>query len=71
MKDGWHTILGREVLVENGYVVRGVKRSTTGVGKVPAYVYWWYPKMKVWNSVKKVTPAAFRAGVTRGTYDLF
>ena len=37
VKDGWHTIRGCEVYVEDGYIIRGIKEDSNG-GRVTAYV---------------------------------
>ena len=36
--DGWYTVKGQGVLVENGYVLRGTKRDCNG-SEVTAYIY--------------------------------
>lgn len=61
IKDGWHTIAGFSVYVEDGHITRAMKDSDT----LPASVYRW--KNDGWTIEYKITPAAFRAGVKRGT----
>lgn len=38
-EDGWHTIRGERVLVEDGRIIRGIKNSPSGFGLVPSYPY--------------------------------
>lgn len=66
MKDGWHTIAGYSVFVEGGMIVRGMKNSDT----LPAYVYRWSKSLNCWTKEESITPAAFRAGLKRGTIAL-
>ena len=66
MKDGWHTIMGYDVYVEDGKVLRGTKDK----GQLPAYVYR-ACKRGGWELEYAVTVAAFRAGVRRGTIRMF
>lgn len=58
MKDGWHTVKGYEVYVEDGKILRGVKNDTNG-SRVPAYPYKWESTNNAWC---KGTPtvSAFR-----------
>ena len=62
IRDGWHTIKGQRVYVEDGYILRGVKPSYTGIGYETAYPYWWYEKLRIWNRVEKVKVSTFRNG---------
>lgn len=67
IKDGWHDIMGYEVYVEDGKVIRGMKQSYTGLGKVSCYVFR-ASRYGGWDrEYTGVTVAAFRAGVRRGT----
>lgn len=74
MKDGWHTISGYEVYVEDGYILRGIKYDQNG-GALPAFVYR-RDRTKAgiqvngWTSEDKISPEAFRAGVRRDTIRL-
>lgn len=63
MKDGWHVIAGKDVYVENGYIIRATKNN----GQESAGVYRYISRLRVWCKEDKITPAAFRAGVNRGT----
>ena len=71
MKDGWHTISGYEVYVEDGYILRGINRDQNG-GMLPAFVYR-QDRTKSgrecdrWTLEEKITPDAFRSGVRRWT----
>lgn len=38
-EDGWHKVLGREVYVEDGVVIRGIKDDPRSTGQIPAYPY--------------------------------
>lgn len=66
IKDGWHTIAGESVYVENGRIVRGTKNNDT----LPAYVYRWDRGAGCWIKKGSISPAAFRAGIKRGTIQL-
>ena len=66
--DGWHTICGYRVLVEDGKVIRGMKEDYNG-SLVPAYVY--RAVSDGWTSASGLSVAAFRARVYRGTVELF
>ena len=63
MKDGWHVVAGCDVYVEGGYIVRATKNN----GRQSASVYRHYSRPGTWYKEYKITPAAFRAGVKRGT----
>ena len=63
IKDGWHTVAGCSVYVEDGYIKRATKSGDT----LPAGVYRWSKFNNAWMKEDKITPAAFRAGVKRGT----
>ena len=68
-EDGWHRIAGYNVLVENGKIIRG----TLGEGTSNYRAAWPYrldTKNLCWNNCAGITPAAFRAGVKRGTVTL-
>ena len=63
MKDGWHVLQGCDVYVRNGKIVRGTKDNHT----LPAFVYRWDRKYNAWLRECRITPAAFVAGIKRGT----
>lgn len=63
MKDGWHVVAGCDVYTEDGYIVRATKNN----GQQSASVYRHDGKTGEWYKEHKITPAAFRAGVKRGT----
>lgn len=67
IKDGWHTICGYEVYVEDGYILRGV--SSTDWRQVPTHVYR-ACKPSGWSSTGPITVDAFRSGVRRGTISM-
>ena len=62
VNDGWHIIKGYTVYVEDGYILRGVKRSYTGLGEVTTYPYWYDNKHGFWTGVTKVKVDTFRKG---------
>lgn len=65
-RDGWHTISGYMVYVENGYIVRGLshnRQETTYVYRVS--------KHSGWDADDRITIDAFRAGIKRGTIRMF
>lgn len=63
MKDGWHVIAGHDVFVEDGYIVRAMKNGK----QQSASVYRHHSRPGTWYKEDRITPAAFRAGVNRGT----
>lgn len=63
MKDGWHTIAGFNVYVEDGKIRRGTVGE--GTDYRTAWPYRW--NGAGWTNCAGITPAAFRAGVRRGT----
>lgn len=63
----WKTICGYSVYVEGGKIVRAMKDNDT----LPAAVYKWNSKTRVWDNVTPCTVSAFRSGIYRGTYGVF
>ena len=63
MKDGWHTILGYDVYVENNKVMRG----TLGEGSTyrTAYPYKWDKTHRCWIKSAGICVNSFRNGVKR------
>lgn len=63
MKDGWHTILGYDVYVENNRILRG----TLGEGFTcrTAYPYKWNKTYRCWIKNTGVSINSFRNGVKR------
>ncbi len=66
MKDGYHKICGYDVYVENDKVIRGTKANVT----LPAYVYR-SCKTGGWDREYNISVSAFRAGIRRGTINMF
>lgn len=65
--DGWHTIGGYDVRVEDGYVMNAVK--TVNGGEVPAAPYCYVPKYHCWVDVYgQVKAETFRRGMYEGRY---
>lgn len=65
--DGWHTLGGEEVYIEDGKIQRAVKLDSNG-SYVPAQVYRWLGNpYNCWSSDTSLTPAAFLSGLRRGT----
>lgn len=62
VKDGWHTIAGCDVYIENGYIIRGTKND----GQLPAYPYR-AAKGGGWDLDQYMTPETFRRKVKDGT----
>ena len=62
MKNGWHIIAGSNVYVENGFVVRGLSKDSLE----PLFIYR-ISRRGGYDMEYKITPAAFRAGMKRGT----
>ena len=65
MKDGWKIVNGWQVYVEDGYVLRGIEEDWQGYRSVIPYRY--NRKLRCWTSTGKITPAALRAGLNRGS----
>lgn len=60
----WKNILGYDVFVEEGKIIRAMKNRCT----LPASVYKWYPKLNCWVNICPCSVAAFRSGIRRGSY---
>lgn len=65
MKNGWHVIRGRDVYVEDGKVLRGLKNN----GQETAFPYRKAKQPNCWFR-ETMTVAAFSAGMARGTVRL-
>lgn len=66
MKNGWHTVMGYEVLIEDDKVIRGTLGS--GTSYRAAYPYKHYKGYSGWHNVAgKLTVSAFRYGVKNGS----
>lgn len=68
MKDGWKVVNGYKVYVEDGFVTRAVDGE--GNDQHTVYPYRWSDKNGCWSSTGKITTAALRAGLNRGTIKL-
>lgn len=68
IKDGWHTIQGYRVYVENGFILRGMKLDYNG-SLVPA---WPYRACRTggWDNCTGLSVSAFSAGARRGSITL-
>ena len=65
MDNGWHIIKGYNVYVEDGYIVRGVRRYDLSYCTVYPYIP---SKYGGWdNASKELTVSAFRSRLARGT----
>lgn len=70
LRDGWHMVAGWEVYVEDGRILRGVMEDCNG-SRVPCYPMRRDRRdARVWDR-ETLTPAAFRAGLARGTVRMF
>lgn len=69
MKDGWHVIAGYNVYVEDDKITHGTLGEGTSNYRT-AWPYRWDNKYNAWNNCTRLTVAAFRAGVKRGTITL-
>lgn len=65
IKDGWHKVSGWDVYVEDGYILRGIDTDSNG-SQVPVYVYR-ASHHGGYSREERITPAALRAGLNRGT----
>lgn len=63
--DGWHTIQGFEIYVEDDKVKRGI--SGDGVTAKPTYPYRYNKQMNCWVNCSGLSVSAFKSGVRRGT----
>jgi len=59
IKDGWHTICGYDMYVEDGKIIRGVEDSQT--------VYVYKSVKDGYTSACPVKVSTFRSGMARGT----
>lgn len=64
VKDGWHIVYGRDVYVENGKVMKGLKKDHNN-SLVTAYPY--IRRNGGWDNITGVKLEVFRSGVKRGT----
>lgn len=70
VKDGWHTICGYEVYVEDGKVRRGI--ATVSGNQTTIYPYRWLGKpYNCYTSDPYMSVDAFRSAVNRGTAQMF
>lgn len=70
MQDGWHTLKGYKVYVENDRVLRGVLGEADN--QVTAFPYRQDKKHKnLWDKAVGITCSAFVSGVRRGTVRMF
>lgn len=69
IKDGWHTVSGYDVYVEDGYILRGTKPDRNG-HEVDAYPYYADKDNGGWT---RGTPSVseFSDGVRSGSWILF
>lgn len=67
MKNGWYKVLGYDVFLEDGFILRGILGK--GNAQNPAYIYR-RTKDGEWTKEERITEAAFRSGVKRGTIQL-
>lgn len=67
IKDGWHVVHNEDVYVENGKVIRGVKKGENN-SEVTSYPYEYNKDHDCWVNISgKVTLSAYRAGRKKGT----
>lgn len=69
VQDGWHTICGHDVYVEDGIIRRGVEQRSP-LNIVPVYPYRYHAKGNRGWWREDMTVDAFRAGVKRGTVNM-
>lgn len=62
----WKKILGYNVFIENGMILRALKDD----GQTAASVYRWDQTLKYWTDIYPCSIPAFRAGIRRGTYSI-
>lgn len=69
MKDGWHTICGWRVFVDDDRVIMGT--SGTDLKQKPIYPYRYSKTENCWVNAAPISVAAFRTGIRRGTIQMF
>lgn len=65
VKDGWHTIAGKSVYIENGYIKRGLSSD----GQKATYPY--RAAKDGWDNDPYMTPDTFRRKVKNGSAAMF
>ena len=79
INDGWHEICGYSVYVEKGHIVRGVSGGKNPTTIYPYRTHWeWVDAVggkrreaRGWDMCAPISVDAFRAGVRRGTVEMF
>lgn len=67
IKDGWHKVYNEDVYVENGKVVRGVKKDYNG-SEITCYPYEYDKNQDCWINISgKATLSSYRSGRKKGT----
>lgn len=66
VRDGWHTIAGQNVYIENGYIKRGLSRD----GSRTTYPYS-SGKYDGWDLDQYMTPDNFRRKVKNGSATMY
>ena len=68
VKDGWHSVDRYDVWVEDGKVLRGVKRTISDDGSGTLYPYRWMGKpYNCFTNVSGISLSALRSGLKRGS----
>ena len=70
VKDGWHTIQGYDICVENGIIKYGTLGENTSHYRT-AYPYRYNKLYDCWVKETSLTINAFSAGVRRGNIKMF
>lgn len=68
MRDGWHTLQGYVVYIENNKVLRGIKRDHNNQ-EIPAFPFRQIDA-HTWSNCSGISAPAFIAGARRGTIAL-
>lgn len=64
-RDGWHTLQGYQVYIQNNQILRGLKSDQNG-SELTAYPYR-ISKYGGWDNCTGISADGFIAGVRRGT----
>lgn len=69
-KDGWHTLGGHKVYIQNDHVLRGVTSDHSGLGQRPLYPYI-RCKTGGYDREEKVLASTFTRRIKSGTLAMF
>lgn len=69
-RDGWHQLVGRDVYLEGGYVIRGRKTGSDGSLKT-THPFIWDRSARAWRNVSgELTPEQLARRMERGNAEM-